>query len=449
MDRERLAWLRVATVAADAAVLAALWAGVVALRAGVGGGLPPLPAEVSLPLGWLVVPMWLAGLAHAGSYAGLRRRGAAELARQAVRGVAVAVLGALLLLFLAGVPVNRTLLLGFAAASVPVLVASRLAEAAALRALRLRRFDPHRVLVVGTADAAAPLVAALERDGGWGVRVVARLSPDEVDAHRLHGIDEVHVAGLPQADALARVARACDAVGVPLSLDANFLGLRTARAELEELDGWTAITFRAASDATPGRLAKRALDVLGALAGLAVLGPALVLAMAAVRWHDGGPALFVQERAGRYGRAFRLYKLRTMVTDAEDRLAGLQLRNEVRGPAFKLRDDPRVTPLGRWLRRLSLDELPQLVNVLRGEMSLVGPRPPLPSEVARYERHQLRRLSVRPGMTGLWQVSGRADLPFERWIELDLEYVDRWSLWLDLRLLARTVPAVLSGTGAR
>jgi lipopolysaccharide/colanic/teichoic acid biosynthesis glycosyltransferase len=195
--------------------------------------------------------------------------------------------------------------------------------------------------------------------------------------------------------------------------------------------------------------AKRCLDATLAAAGLALSGPLLLGLAVAVRLQDGGPAWFTQTRVGRYGRTFRLVKLRTMVPGAEDHVDGLRPESTVDGPAFKHPSDPRITRLGRFLRRWSLDELPQLVNVLQGDMSLVGPRPPLPDEVARYEPWQLRRLSVRPGMTGLWQVSGRADLPFVRWMELDLQYVDAWSLWLDLVLLARTLPAVLTGTGAR
>jgi lipopolysaccharide/colanic/teichoic acid biosynthesis glycosyltransferase len=187
-------------------------------------------------------------------------------------------------------------------------------------------------------------------------------------------------------------------------------------------------------------VAKRALDVALASVLLAALWPLVALLALAIRLQDGGPAFFVQERVGHHGRRFRMVKLRSMVPGADR--AGP-------GRVPKVHADPRVTPLGRVLRRTSLDELPQLVNVLRGEMSLVGPRPPLPVEVDRYTLAELRRLSVLPGMTGLWQVSGRADLPPERWMALDLEYVDRWSLWLDLTLLVRTVPAVVRGSGAR
>jgi lipopolysaccharide/colanic/teichoic acid biosynthesis glycosyltransferase len=168
----------------------------------------------------------------------------------------------------------------------------------------------------------------------------------------------------------------------------------------------------------------------------------------AIRLSSQGGVLFRQTRCGLYGRRFTLYKFRTMVEGAEDRLAELQHLNEMDGPVFKSRRDPRVTRLGRLLRKFSLDELPQLWNVLRGDMSLVGPRPPIPEEVARYERWQRRRLSMKPGLTCLWQVNGRNELDFRSWIDLDLQYIDSWSLGLDLRILLKTIPVVLSGRGA-
>jgi lipopolysaccharide/colanic/teichoic acid biosynthesis glycosyltransferase len=175
-----------------------------------------------------------------------------------------------------------------------------------------------------------------------------------------------------------------------------------------------------------------------------------MLAIAAtIRLTSPGPALFVQERYGLRKRLFRMYKFRTMVTDAEKLQPGLESQNEVQGPAFKIRNDPRITPLGRILRKTSLDELPQFLNVLNGEMSLVGPRPLPIRDVSRFDNASLmRRFSVKPGLTCLWQISGRGDGDFERWIELDLRYIDTWSLSLDMEILARTVPSVLAGRGA-
>ena len=182
-----------------------------------------------------------------------------------------------------------------------------------------------------------------------------------------------------------------------------------------------------------------------AVLALIVLAPVLLAIAAAIWLEDRGPVLFRQTRVGLHGRLFRMIKFRTMVTDAEDRLAELESLNEIAGHAFKLADDPRVTRTGHILRRASLDELPQFWNVLRGQMSLVGPRPPLPGEVADYNLWHRRRLSMKPGITGLWQVSARLEAEFDRWVELDLAYIDRWSLWLDVKIMVRTVPAMLSG----
>jgi len=193
---------------------------------------------------------------------------------------------------------------------------------------------------------------------------------------------------------------------------------------------------------------KRLLDIVGASAGLLLASPVLVAAAVAIRLDSPGPIFHRAVRVGLGGRKFRFLKLRSMRVGAEE-LRGLLLHlNQAQGPAFKLHDDPRVTRVGRLLRKTSLDELPQLWHVLRGDMSLVGPRPPFPEEVERYEPWMLRRLSVRPGLTCLWQVGGRSDLPFDEWMRLDLEYVDRRSFHLDLSILLRTIPAVLSARGA-
>lgn len=196
------------------------------------------------------------------------------------------------------------------------------------------------------------------------------------------------------------------------------------------------------------RFVKRLIDIVVSLAGLLLVAPFLLTAALAVKLSSPGPVLYVDWRVGRDGRLFRMYKLRSMYRDAEQRRNGLRTSNEVSGPVFKMRADPRITPVGRVLRKLSIDELPQLANVLAGHMSLVGPRPPLPHEVRTYTPLQLRRLSVRPGLTCTWQVSGRSDVPFEQWILMDLDYIDSWTIGRDLRLLLRTVPAVLSGRGA-
>ncbi|MEX0815802.1 MAG: sugar transferase, partial [Gaiellales bacterium] len=195
-------------------------------------------------------------------------------------------------------------------------------------------------------------------------------------------------------------------------------------------------------------LVKRAVDLAGGLLLLTLLLPVLLTICALVRATSAGPALYVQERVGREGRPFRMYKLRSMCQGAHLTRGELRNLNEVAGPVFKIRRDPRITPVGRLLRRLSIDELPQLINVIRGHMSLVGPRPPLPEEFATYNQREQERLSVKPGITCIWQVSGRSDLDFETWVEMDLEYISTWNLRRDFRLLLRTLPAVINGRGA-
>ena len=215
----------------------------------------------------------------------------------------------------------------------------------------------------------------------------------------------------------------------------------------ESVDGVGIYTLANGPDRAAGMMVKRVLDVAGSALLLVVLSPILALLAALVKLDSHGSALFRQERVGLHGRTFQVLKFRSMCSDAEDQLEDLKEHNRINGQAFKLDWDPRTTRIGRFLRRSSLDELPQLWNVLRGEMSLVGPRPPLPSEVAKYDVWHRRRLSMKPGMTGLWQVDGRNEREFDRWVETDLEYIDTWSLWLDFKIIARTVPAVLVGTG--
>jgi exopolysaccharide biosynthesis polyprenyl glycosylphosphotransferase len=198
----------------------------------------------------------------------------------------------------------------------------------------------------------------------------------------------------------------------------------------------------------PARVLKSFLDRLGAALGLLLLSPAFFAVAAAIWFADGGPPFFCQTRIGSGGREFRIVKFRTMVIDAEAHKPALMDRNECDGALFKIADDPRTTPIGRVLRRYSIDELPQLINVLRGEMSLVGPRPPLATEVAQYSSDMRRRLLVKPGMTGLWQVSGRSQLSGAQSELLDLRYVENWSLAMDAAILVRTLRAVLTGTGA-
>ena len=240
--------------------------------------------------------------------------------------------------------------------------------------------------------------------------------------------------------------------GVRVSLAADLFSLEIFRSDMSNFGGIPLLHYepsRGAADSS-AQLVKRAIDLAVSGLGLVLLSPLLLVIAIGIKLSSPGPVFFRQKRVGLNGRKFTLYKFRSMVKDAARLRGGLSDLNEMDGPVFKIKDDPRVTAFGRWLRRYSIDELPQLFNVFIGDMSLVGPRPPLPSEVSAYQRKHRKRLSMRPGLTCTWQVSGRNDIPdFNRWAELDLEYIDNWSLLGDLKLLVRTVPAVLSGNGAR
>ena len=242
----------------------------------------------------------------------------------------------------------------------------------------------------------------------------------------------------------------CAEQGVRTTIAADLFSIGLVKSGLSYFGGMPLIHFQTPPGDRWELMVKRGLDVLISAALLVLLLPLFAVIAIAITLDSPGPVLFRQRRVGLNGRLFDLYKFRSMFLRSEERLGELREQNEMRGPVFKMRDDPRITRVGRVLRRFSLDELPQLFNVLRGDMSLVGPRPPVPGEVSMYERRDRRRLSMRPGLTCTWQVSGRSDIvDFESWVRLDLDYIDNWSLGRDFLLLCRTIPAVLFGSGAR
>lgn len=363
--------------------------------------------------------------------------------------------------------VSRPFLILFASLDLVFLLLEKLVLRLAARRVRRRGYNYRSLLIVGINPRAEEVARIISEHPHWGLQLIGFVSPN--------GEHEEEFAGLPvlgRADDLPRILQqeVVDEVIFVLSrrqleefeesfLLCSELGIRArvalyfphmkARVVLEELEGIPLLTFTNTPGAPFPMFLKRVQDITASAVGMALLAPLIPVIAAAVKLSSRGPVLYSQERCGLNGRRFTLHKFRTMYEGADLRLDEVAHLNEVEGPAFKARRDPRTTPVGRVLRRLSLDELPQLLNVLKGDMSLVGPRPPLPDEVERYERWQRRRLSMKPGLTGLWQVSGRAGLDdFNRWIALDLTYIDRWSLWLDLKILLKTIPAVLSTRGA-
>jgi exopolysaccharide biosynthesis polyprenyl glycosylphosphotransferase len=364
---------------------------------------------------------------------------------------------------------------GYVFVALPLLTAGGVAARFALRRrlfrLRNRGECMRRVVVCGYERAAANFCRQLRRERYHGMEIVGACLPphrpqrdrigdvdvtvfgtfDQVDrAVRDTGADTVAVLACPEMDsgALRRLSWTLERTGTDLVVATALLDVAGPRTTIRPVDGLPMLHVEHAELSGGRRLLKGLFDrVLAALA-LLVAGPAMLGLALAVRRTTPGPAFFRQTRVGKDGTEFVLYKLRTMYSGAEERQQALNGHNETGGVLFKMREDPRVTPLGRWLRRYSLDELPQLLNVLRGQMSLVGPRPPLPCEVAQYPEDVRRRLVVKPGLTGLWQVSGRSDLSWEDSVRLDLRYVENWSLTFDLVILLRTITALVRTSGA-
>ncbi len=355
--------------------------------------------------------------------------------------------------------VSRLVLVGFPVLAALASTAIRIGMRSWLGWRRRGGHDVHHVLLAGPATPVQRLAASLlHRDAGL-VPLGVLLPPGDADAGGmslpmlgeydrladvLHDrvVDQVAFAMPLDDGALRPLVETCLREGKPVWLATDAFGARLLGNRPDQL-----LVLSAARDSVSLRL-KRLIDIGIASAALLVAAPLLAACALAVQLDDpAGPVIFRQSRVGLHGRTFTVYKFRSMATDAEHRRAALQDHNEMSGPVFKIRNDPRITRVGRFLRRYSLDELPQLWNVLRGDMSLVGPRPSLPDEVRQYEPEFRRRLACRPGLTCLWQVSGRNTVDFRTWMELDLQYVDNWSLGLDLQILMRTIPAVFNGSG--
>ena len=351
------------------------------------------------------------------------------------------------------------------------MIAWRAAFNLVLRRLRRRGRGLRKVLIVGADRSGRAFYNAIRRKPHLGyapvgvledraeqsvtdpqVRIIGKVA-DLQDVIARHRIDEVIVTShYAASDQIAELIGIGEKAGISISILPGSVELVMAHTWLHDVAGFPIVTMEKGRLTSWGHVAKRGLDLVVLCPFVVVMLPALVLLVIAVgfaiRLDSPGPIIFRQQRMGKGGRAFHMYKFRSMRNDAEALKQDLQEENEADGPLFKIRDDPRVTRVGRWLRRYSIDELPQLINVLRGDMSLVGPRPPLAQEVELYEAWQKKRLDVSPGLVGLPQVSGRSDLTFEEVIKLDLYYIENWSLALDIKILAQAVPVVVRGRGA-
>jgi exopolysaccharide biosynthesis polyprenyl glycosylphosphotransferase len=429
---------------------------------------PIYPIQLYWPLLLAALLLWPTLGWALGGYRRLDPREKLKLVRDAIvlttAGSTILVAG---LYLLRGEYISRVLVVLFWAIDTVFLVTGRLLLFSA------GAWVPHRMkhyryfLIVGTDGAARELADFIERGEPFGDRLIgfaytgAQAPADLPEGYRrwpveavpelleTQPVDEVLFAVTrEELGRLEPVMRRCQEDGVHTRVHLDFLPLNVSRVYLEHLRDVPLLTFANAPDNEILLFCKRAFDLVLAIFSLIIVSPALGAIALLIKLTSPGPVIYRQTRCGLGGRRFTFYKFRSMVVDAEKLRPELEIHNEAEGPVFKMANDPRVTAIGHWLRKFSLDELPQLWNILWGDMSFVGPRPPLPDEVSQYEKWQRRRLRMRPGLTCLWAIEGRSAVRFDRWMELDLAYIDNWSLWLDFKIVVKTIPYVLRGRGA-
>jgi exopolysaccharide biosynthesis polyprenyl glycosylphosphotransferase len=414
-------------------------------------------------LAWVTIGVWLE------IYEKLDSGHPLVILRDSARQCVYSSLGLIIFEYFARLDLSRFFLALFAVYTWVLLLLFRLVAGRVVGIIRREFASPHYVMVVGTGERAVRLAEALEQSSDYGVRLRGFLSespgaPPEIalrDAHPVlpigdlpsilqqHVVDEILFAvGSESLADLEEVFLLCDEEGVRTRVAVDFFPHVNSTVSLDRFGATPLLTFSAAPYDEIRLLLKRSTDVVLAAAGLLVLSPLMLAVAMLVKLTSPGPAIFRQIRCGLNGRRFVFYKFRSMCENAEELKAQVEHLNARDGVVFKIPDDPRLTLLGRYLRKFSIDEWPQLWNVLRGDMSLVGPRPAIPSEVERYQRWQRRRLRMRPGLTCLWAISGRDAVDFETWMKMDMQYIDNWSLALDWKILLRTIPRVLTGRGA-
>ncbi len=459
------------TAAADVLVIGASVLVAWQLRTwGDGWGLGPLSADsLSARAVPLLILGWLTVLVAGGGYSARNFGSGPEEFRTVGRAsfITAGVVG--LACYLLDQPLSRGFVVLAFVIGTPLLFAGRYFIRQSAHALRRDGRLMHRVIAVGGPSGISEVVDALQRSPHAGFEVIGACLPDTIavepdrfpvpiigrvrDARaqcEAMGADTVLVArgGYASAQELRRIAWDLEGSSIDLVVVPSLTDVAGPRIHMRPVAGLPLLHVEQPQAGKAGGWSKRAFDVVVASVLLLVLAPVLLAVALVVKLHDGGPVFFRQARVGRAGQSFPMMKFRSMASDAEARLADLLALNESDGLLFKIRNDPRITPVGRFMRRYSVDEIPQLFNVLRGDMSLVGPRPPLLSEVDHYADDVRRRLLVRPGLTGLWQVSGRSSLSWDESVRLDLFYVDNWTMTSDLVIMAKTVRAVLRATGA-
>lgn len=417
----------------------------------------------------VIAPIWCLMLYMNGMYNSMRTRPFLEIIGIIIKASFYTYLafGAVVFIFKLYF-ISRMFFAFFIITSISFIIVEKMVVFFIMHYVRRRGYNFRRILIVGTGRRAAGFISRIESHPEWGFKILGVINDEP--ARKVGEVKNIKVIGpinnltqILHRDAIDEVVfvvprlrlnhienaiYACETEGIKATVAADLFDAKIARARPTELDGIPLITFETTVAKEWQLFIKRVMDII--ISGLVIilLMPLFVTVGILIKLTSSGPILFKQERSGLNGRKFILYKFRTMYKDADKRLSELKTLNEMNGPVFKIKKDPRITPIGKILRKFSIDELPQLFNVFVGHMSLIGPRPPIPLEVEEYESWQRRRLSMRPGITCLWQVNGRNKVDFDEWMKLDLEYLDNWSLWLDCKILVKTIPVVLFGIGA-
>lgn len=415
------------------------------------------------------IPVWLFALALTGSYKDIRTRSIiAEFGKLLKAGfIATLMLGSFIFIFKL-IFTSRLFIALNSLMAVLLLTVARFFFNKFLDSIHAKGYNQINILIVGTGKRARDFIEVLKDHSNWGLKIVGLIDDEhgmygkDIAGYRVLGrlqdipfilhrivVDRV-IFVVPRLwlNRIDEAILACEREGIATSISMDLYNLRIAKVRQTDFSGFPLLEFETFSAKQWQLFLKRAVDVVLSLVLLVIFAPLILAAVIAIKATSSGPVLFNQVRSGLNGRKFTLYKFRTMIVGAEMKKRELEKMNEMDGPVFKIKKDPRITTVGRILRKLSIDEIPQLINVLKGDMSIVGPRPPLPVEVDLYKMWQRRRLSLKPGLTCIWQVSGRNRIQFEKWMEMDLEYIDRWSLWLDFKILFKTVFVVLFGYGA-
>lgn len=362
---------------------------------------------------------------------------------------------------------SRGFILLFISVNTVLFIIERAAIYVFFHYIRKRGFNFRNVLVIGTGDRARRFAETIDERPEWGLKIAGFVDKDEKMTGRmligrrvlgaLERIEEILAANTidivvfvgPRSwlDEIEKIIIPCESIGVQMHIACDFYPNTLSKMSFGTMGNWPLLAFMPPPHYGEFIWVKRAIDIGVSAFALILTMPLLLVISFAIKYTSPGPVLFRQKRCGLNGRVFELLKFRTMVDNAETLRSEIQHMNEMSGPVFKTKNDPRITRVGSFLRKFSLDELPQFINVFNGDMSVVGPRPPLPSEVEKYDYNQRRRLSVKPGITCIWQVEGRNKVGFSDWVKLDLEYIDKWSLGLDLKIILKTIPAVFKGTG--